>query len=103
MFADEGHNRAEEAAVEYERSARAVMEPSPPPAKSADPCEKKLQELRQLSNVIQALENLVTQCGMGERFESLKAMAASELHAARKALVTEIHSSPVSFPSPESR
>ena len=53
--------------------------------------DQRLDHMRQLSNVIQALENLIVQCDDSETFQSLRLMAGQELGLARQALQNALH------------
>jgi hypothetical protein len=65
---------------------------------SADPASaaeraarEKLQSLRQISNVIQALENLTTQCGDHPHFRALHEQSVHWLADARAVLQATLH------------
>jgi len=49
------------------------------------------RDLRRISNVIQALENVIIQCGGAQQFRSLEAIAVAELAWARRMLHKELH------------
>ena len=53
--------------------------------------ERKLQEMRQLSNVIQALENLLVQCDELPQFSSLRVVATEALILATSSMTSALH------------
>ncbi len=53
--------------------------------------EEVLDELRQLSNIIQAIENLITQCGDLEQFTVLKLQLLDVLGECQHDLWQKIH------------
>jgi hypothetical protein len=53
--------------------------------------EVRLTRIRRVSNVVQAMENLITQCDGIEEFHGLRKTLSGELIAARKLLTREIH------------
>jgi hypothetical protein len=54
---------------------------------------QKVEKLQRISNVVQALENLLAQSEGQREFESLRHAASAELASARKLLTQVIHSS----------
>jgi hypothetical protein len=55
------------------------------------PHKRQLEEIRQLSNIIQALENLVVQCEGVQEFCELQLIAKTGLSQARKNMSKLIH------------
>ncbi len=53
--------------------------------------EERLEEIRSLSNVIQAIENLITQCETSGRFAILKLQLVDILHDTQQELLEKIH------------
>jgi hypothetical protein len=60
------------------------------PEESGNPLREKIQDLQKISNVVQALENLIAQCDGLETFEQVKLLAVHELIQARRAMAREI-------------
>lgn len=55
---------------------------------------RQLSEIRCLSNVAQALENVLTQCESSTRFEALRSFALTELMAVHRDIRRKIHEPP---------
>jgi hypothetical protein len=56
-----------------------------------DGVDDDFRTLRRLSNVAQALENLIVQCESAEMFRSLRSASEQQLHVVRAAMTREIH------------
>jgi hypothetical protein len=52
---------------------------------------EKLEDLRRISNVIQALDNLASQCADAPAFNAIKAYAEYQLGDLRRELQQQIH------------
>jgi hypothetical protein len=55
---------------------------------------RQLAEIRCLSNVAQALENVLTQCEPSTRFETLRSFVLAELIAVHRDIRRKIHEPP---------
>lgn len=54
--------------------------------------EERLEELRLLSNVRQALQNLIVQCEPSEAFDNIRAFAEEAINAVEEKMKRRIHS-----------
>jgi hypothetical protein len=80
--------------ISTDESARASKMPSltEKQTKQINALDQKLEQLRDISNVIQALENVVSQCRNVPLFSGLQRYAQYQMDDLQKSLRRQIHS-----------